>query len=130
MKSAKTILVVEDDFELRRVLCTALEQAGFRTVAAADGAEALRRLRSGEKADMILTNLRMPNMDGFGFREELAKDAGLAAIPVIVITGVIGEAITKGAAAVLDVITKPFDLNALVKRIKSHFPAENSNGGS
>src|SRR5450759_5219303 len=53
MKSAKTILVVEDDFELRRVLCTALEQAGFRTVAAADGAEALRRLRSGEKADMI-----------------------------------------------------------------------------
>jgi two-component system chemotaxis response regulator CheY len=129
MKSAKTILVVEDDFELRRVLCTALEQAGFRTVASADGAEALRRLRSGEKADMILTNLRMPNMDGFGFREELAKDAGLAAIPVIVITGVIGEAITKGAAAVLDVITKPFDLNALVQRIKSHFPAENGNGG-
>lgn len=129
MKSAKTILVVEDDFELRRVLCTALEQAGFRTVAAADGVEALRRLRSGEKADMILTNLRMPNMDGFGFREELAKDAGLAAIPVIVITGVIGEAITKGAAAVLDVITKPFDLNALVQRIKSHFPAENGNGG-
>jgi len=119
----KTILVVEDDFELRRVICTALEEAGFRTVAAADGSEALRSLRS-RKPDMILTDLQMPKVDGFSFRETLARDPALAVIPVIVMTGLLGDALAQAGLSALNLILKPFDVNALVERIKSHFPVE------
>jgi CheY-like chemotaxis protein len=117
----KTILVVEDDFSLRQALCAALEEAGFRTVGAADGFDALNRLRGGPKPDMILTDLGMPKMDGWAFAEELAKDPALGAIPVLVLSGQAVNALSRATLKAVELVMKPFELDSLVARIVAHF---------
>jgi CheY-like chemotaxis protein len=81
-----SILVVEDDVDVREALAMFLECEGYHVVEAAHGAEALERLRGGGPFGLILLDLMMPVMNGWEFRDAQAKDPTLAAIPVVVIT--------------------------------------------
>jgi CheY-like chemotaxis protein len=95
-----TILVVDDDPNLQRVMSKFLEFEGFAPVRAANGQEALDYLRGGGNASVILLDLRMPVMDGWAFRKAQRAEPGLAEIPIVVISGIDGEHVSElGAAA-------------------------------
>jgi two-component system chemotaxis response regulator CheY len=83
----RTILVVEDDPEIRSPLVDRLESAGYHVQTAANGMEALERLRDSGAISLILLDLMMPRMNGFEFRERQLTDSTMASVPVIVVTG-------------------------------------------
>jgi CheY-like chemotaxis protein len=88
MDARETILIVDDDDELRESLVDMLEQRGYRTGAAEDGLRALAYLRDCPAPPaLILLDLAMPNMNGAQFREEQLRHAIWASIPVGVLTG-------------------------------------------
>ena len=82
-----SVLVVDDDPNLVRLMSKFLTLDGFAPIPAANGAEALNYLRSGGRASVILLDLRMPVMDGWAFRREQRGDPGLADIPIVVLSG-------------------------------------------
>ncbi|MEX0713445.1 MAG: Hpt domain-containing protein [Pirellulales bacterium] len=82
-----TILVVDDSFTTRTLETSILETHGYRVRVAVDGLEALVQLRS-EKIDLVITDIQMPRLDGFGLLEEIKKDERLAHLPVIVVSSV------------------------------------------
>jgi CheY-like chemotaxis protein len=83
-----TVLVVDDDPNLVRLMTKFLRLEGFTAVPASNGQEALAYLRGGGGAEVILLDLRMPVMDGWTFRREQRADPGLADIPIVVLSGV------------------------------------------
>ena len=84
-ESAPAILVVDDSITSRSLEKSILEAHGYRVRTAVDGLEALEFLRH-EKADLIITDIQMPRLDGFGLVEALKADSGLKAIPVIIVS--------------------------------------------
>jgi CheY-like chemotaxis protein len=94
-----TILFVDDDPGLQRVMTKFLALEGFTPVVAANGKEALDYLRGGGSARVILLDLRMPVMDGWAFRKEQKADPGIAGIPVIVLSGAEGDRVPELDAA-------------------------------
>jgi CheY-like chemotaxis protein len=82
----RQILVVEDDPAITSSLMETLVDEGFEVGAAANGREALERLRSGLRPAAIILDLMMPVMDGWDFRSEQLKDPALRDIPVVVVT--------------------------------------------
>ena len=87
-----SILVVEDDIDVREGLATFLECEGYHVVEAAHGAEALERLRGGGAFGLILLDLMMPVMNGWDFRRHQLADPHLADVPVICLTAVFDPA--------------------------------------
>ena len=83
--SQKTILVVDDSLTTRTLEKSILEAHGYRVRIALDGMEALAQLRT-ELPDLVITDLQMPRLDGFGLLEQMKQDPRLARIPVIVVT--------------------------------------------
>jgi CheY-like chemotaxis protein len=86
MALGKTVLIVEDDEELRRLYRHALALAGYEVKEARGGFEALRHLDS-DSPDIVVLDLMMPGVDGFTVRNELAGQAHTRNIPIVVITG-------------------------------------------
>jgi CheY-like chemotaxis protein len=84
--AVKTILLVEDDYQIRESLADLLEERGFSVVTCPNGHAALERLRWGLRPRVILLDLRMPVMTGWEFRSEQKKDPALAHIPVVAMT--------------------------------------------
>ena len=84
-----TVMVVEDDVDIRQALIEILEDHGFGTLAARDGADALNILsHATELPCVILLDLMMPVMDGATFRQVQRQDPRLASIPVVVLSGI------------------------------------------
>lgn len=113
MARAHSILVVDDEPSVRGLFVDALEGAGHQVELAVDGAQALTRLRDGSAPCVVLTDLRMPRMDGFELSRAVGRDPELATIPVIVMTGDRMLSFTSPAR------DKPFsveELDALVQR--------------
>lgn len=112
--AAPTVLVVDDDADVRASLAEALADAGFRPLQAENGREALRRLEDGARPDVILLDLMMPVMDGWALREALLAAPALASIPVVVFTA---HGITPEQAAPLRaqaLLRKPVGLQQLL----------------
>jgi two-component system chemotaxis response regulator CheY len=86
VERADSILVVDDDEDIRQTLATLLEAEGYDVNLAVDGADALRALADGPLPDVILLDLAMPRVDGREFRLRQRNDPRLAGIPVIVIS--------------------------------------------
>lgn len=108
-----TILVVEDDLDIREVMRLVLEAGGYQVLEAGDGAEALGVVRA-QRPSVILLDLMMPGMDGFQFRESQLQDPAIASIPVVVVSGggtVQERASELGAAGFL---VKPMDVQRLL----------------
>lgn len=122
--SSRTVLLIDDNEDMRDLNATFLRHRGFDLVVAANGGEALRILEDGLRPDLVLLDFHMPGMDARGFREaqrarQLADD-----VPVILYsadTRVTGDGI--GAAAVL---SYPIDLDALARTIDAALAARRS----
>lgn len=84
--STKTILLVEDDVDIRDSLCDFFQDEGYRVVQATNGNEAVEYLRANPSTSLVLLDLMMPIMNGYQFRAEQKEDPALAPIPVLVMT--------------------------------------------
>lgn len=82
----KIILVIDDNRLSREINCATLDSAGYKTITASEGNEGLSILRAG-KVDLVILDLIMPGLDGFGFLGVCKNDPQMKDIPVIVITG-------------------------------------------
>jgi two-component system chemotaxis sensor kinase CheA len=119
-KRTPTILVVDDSFTTRTLETSILETHGYRVRVAVDGLEALTHLRS-DKIDLVISDIQMPRLDGFGLLEEMKRDSRLARIPVIVVSSVDNQAdqergLRLGADAYI--VKKKFDHQDLLKTIQ------------
>lgn len=115
---AKLILIVEDDRDLARLEAEVLEAAGYRTIIAANGWEALHELQTSNQPDLILLDMMMPVMDGWKFREEQRKVPSLASIPVVVVTAD-GDARAKAASIeAAGYATKPISIDDLIDAVE------------
>ena len=110
-----TVLIVEDDRDSRDMLCTWLQQHGYATLTAADGQEALEKLKQApDNLSLILLDLMMPGMTGWQFRTSQRADRRFRKVPVVVMTAHPNPA---GEAEWLDpedVLLKPIDLQAVL----------------
>ncbi len=86
MGGRETVLVVEDDSDLRRMYRAALSLAGFDVIEAHDGLSALHILEQ-RKADIVILDLMLPTLDGLTVQQEIAAHAGTRDIPILVVTG-------------------------------------------
>ena len=109
----RAVLVVDDDLDIREALTDILEDRGFSVMSAANGREALALLRSLDAPPtVILLDLMMPIMDGYGFLEEHRKDASLAVIPVAIITA--GHGVDRSRIDdVTPIVPKPINVPRL-----------------
>ncbi len=113
----RQILVVDDEPNLRRVLGAQLSRDGYEVHAVADGEEALRILQE-QYVDVVITDLRMPRLDGLELlRRALALEPEL---PVVIITahGTVDNAVEALKSGAFDYITKPFDQNEVRNVVK------------
>ena len=113
-----TILVVEDDAELRELFCVALEGSGYETRSAANGQEALDVLDEA-KVDLIVCDVMMPVMDGFELTRSL-RSSGYD-LPILVITakGELADKHEGFRAGVDDYVVKPVDINEMLWRVEA-----------
>jgi CheY-like chemotaxis protein len=111
-----TVLVVDDDPNLVRLMSKFLRLEGFVSASAANGREALTYLRGGGAARVILLDLRMPVMDGWTFRREQKGDPGLADIPVVVLSGVEADRFTDLEAAAA--FNKPVSFSEVIDVVR------------
>lgn len=81
----KTVLTVDDSRTMREMLLLALQDAGYRVLQAEDGLVGLQVLKE-RPADVIITDINMPRLDGFGFIEHVRRDATHRAVPILVLT--------------------------------------------
>ncbi|HBL19082.1 MAG: hypothetical protein A2X36_17230 [Elusimicrobia bacterium GWA2_69_24] len=121
------ILVVEDQANHRKVLKGFLEGRGWRVALAKDAAEALRSL--GEEPALILTDLKLPGMDGLGLLREVRKTH--PALPVIFMTafGTIAAAVEAMRHGALDFLTKPIDFAELSRCVEKALAAASAQAG-
>ncbi len=115
----KTILTVDDSRTMRDMLMLALSDAGYRVVQAEDGAHGLEVLL-GETPDVIVTEINMPRLDGFGFIEGVRSDHRHRAVPILVLTTESDAEKKERArrAGATGWIIKPFDPVKLVAAIR------------
>jgi DNA-binding response OmpR family regulator len=115
----KKLLLVEDNTELLELLRLGLVEAGFQTITAADGVDALRKARS-IMPDVIVLDLVLPEMDGFAVCEALKRERETSVIPIVVLTGLSSQ-FTRFAgleAGADDYVTKPVTISQLVSKIE------------
>jgi CheY-like chemotaxis protein len=94
MMPKKTIMVVDDDADVRDAVTDLLEGHGYAVIPASNGQEALDELKAGEKPSLILLDVMMPIMDGQAFSAEQQADPELSDIPVVAFTA-FGAALDK-----------------------------------
>ena len=117
--SGGTVLVIDDEAVIRMLISEVLEEGGYSGIMAADGAEALKILKSGTTVDLLITDIGLP--DGMNGRQ-VAEAARLLKpdLKVLFITGYAGRAAagTGQPGTGLHVVTKPFEMGALARKIQ------------
>lgn len=115
----KTILIAEDFQTSRKVIINALARNGYKTLEAADGAEALG-LFDGRPIDLLVTDFNMPNMNGAELVEEVRKKSQYKYIPVLVLSTEINQGKKDQAtkAQITAWVPKPFDLERFMKLVE------------
>ena len=111
------ILIVDDEKVQREMLAGFLNKQGYRTVAAEDGAGALERYSSGS-FDLVLTDFRMPGMDGFALLKEMKRRNPEAVVVIMTAYGTVNTAVAAMKEGAYDYLTKPIDLDELLLRIQ------------
>src|ERR1700742_2985065 len=120
-KKRDVALIVDDSPETLRLLTDALDGNGMTVMVAMDGAAAMR-IVDQITPDIILLDAVMPGMDGFETCKRLKRDAGLANVPIIFMTGLAEtEHIVRGLeAGGVDYVTKPIVIEEMLARIRVH----------
>ncbi|GBC60891.1 response regulator [Desulfonema ishimotonii] len=118
---AKVIMTADDSASIRQMVSFTLEQAGYEVIEAADGKEALAKLRSGT-VHMLVTDLNMPNMDGIELIRKVRQESRYRFMPIVMLTTE-SQAVKKQegkAAGATGWIVKPFrpeQLLAVIKKV-------------
>jgi len=105
---------------IREAMCAYLESNRYQVVAAKDGIEALECLQTGFKPSLIVLDLMMPRLDGFGFRRAQLKDPTIADIPVLVFSGTYDAAVQSVMMGAAGYMQKPVDPTRLLALIERH----------
>jgi CheY-like chemotaxis protein len=118
-----TVLVIEDEAPLRANLVRILSAEGYRVIAAADGDEGLRRVREG-RPDLVICDILMPLVDGFGVLAALRSQPETAAIPFIFLTASADkENLARGLrSGANEYVTKPFKIADLLAAVRRGLP--------
>ena len=111
-----TVLVVEDERELREMMRDALELNGYAVVTAEDGQDALDKIGGIENVCLVILDLLMPVMNGWDFVEKMRQRAELASIPVVVHSSAPGPA----PAGVTRVLQKPVLFERLLSVVREY----------
>ncbi len=120
MTKTKTVLTVDDSRTMRDMLKLALTQAGYEVVQAEDGVHGLEVLAANPPPDVIVTDINMPRMDGFGFIEGVRRDERHRAVPILVLTteSDMEKKMRARQAGATGWIVKPFNPEKLVDAIR------------
>jgi two-component system nitrogen regulation response regulator NtrX len=116
MRRFKSILVVDDDADVRESIAEVLSSEGHPSIVAADGAEALAALEGCETPTLVLLDARMPGMDGSEFLERL-RSKSVDDIRVIVISA--SPIPRADSSLVIGELPKPFEVDALLALLTS-----------
>ena len=124
MSMAKTILTVDDSRTMRDMLRLALCDAGLNVIQAEDGVHGVEVLEATPSVDVIITDINMPRMDGYGFIEHVRRTASHRATPILVLTTESEPAKKLRArnAGATGWIVKPFDPDKLLAAIRRVSP--------
>ena len=118
-----TLLVIEDEAPLRANIVRLLTAEGYRVIAAADGDEGIRRARE-DRPDLVICDILMPLVDGYGVLATLRSQPETAAIPFIFLTASadkedLARGLQSGAS---DYVTKPFKIADLLAAVRRRLP--------
>jgi two-component system chemotaxis sensor kinase CheA len=117
--SAQSVLLVDDSAFFRNMLAPVLKAAGYRVRVATSAQEGLVALRSGQPFDVVLTDIEMPDMNGFEFAETIRADQRLNAMPIIALSSMISPAaIERGRQAGFHDYVAKFDRPGLIAALK------------
>jgi len=114
-----TILVIEDDRNIREGLIDLLEVEGFNVLVADNGADGVEKARQF-LPDLILSDINMPKLDGFGVLAQVKRSASTASIPFILMSATVGpEELERGIMlGATDYMPKPFRVEALLHTVQ------------
>jgi len=122
---AHRILVVDDNRNTRDSLILLLQSEDYDADGVENGREALRVLRDGYDACLILLDLMMPVMDGWAFRVEQRKDPTLKDIPVVVLSAAMNPAQEAARLGAIAGLGKPLDIARLLNLVAQYCPKRN-----
>ena len=111
-----TVLVVDDEPDVLAIVVAILEEEGYHVVAARNGQEGLDQLRQA-RADLVISDVMMPLLDGRALCRTMAADPELGGIPVIMMSAG-GEALVRDACPYRAFVAKPFHLDALLATVQ------------
>ena len=119
------VMVVDDSITVRRVTQRLLQREGYRVVMAADGLQALERLRE-ERPTVVLSDIEMPRMDGFDLARNIRADKALQGLPIIMITSRIAEKHREHAfeLGVNHYLGKPYSEEELLSLVRRYAAAQ------
>jgi CheY-like chemotaxis protein len=116
----QTVLIVDDDREVRESLRTLLHLDGYKVRTARDGQHALEQLRGGLRPCIILLDLMMPGMDGQLFRAEQLRDPKFAHIPVVALSGHADPQPNAASLGAVASVRKPADIDSVLQLVQAH----------
>ena len=118
MEARPTVLLVDDEESVQKVLTYPLEREGYRVVQARDGEEALERFRE-EQVDLVILDLMLPRLDGLAVCRRLREER--SAVPIIMLTarGDEGDKVLGLELGADDYITKPFSIREFMSRVRA-----------
>jgi len=117
--TAQSVLLVDDSAFFRNMLAPVLKAAGYRVRVAPNAQEGLTALRSGQAFDVVLTDIEMPDMNGFEFAETIRADAHLSSLPIIALSSMVSPAaIERGRLAGFHDYVAKFDRPGLIAALK------------
>lgn len=117
MSAERTVLVVEDDERIQRLVEIVLRGEGYRVVQAGDGREALDMIEDLQP-DVVLLDLMLPVLDGWTLRERLRQKPSTAAIPIVLMSAVRNLAQTARELDVAEYLSKPFEIDDLLGSVR------------
>jgi two-component system chemotaxis sensor kinase CheA len=117
--TAQSVLLVDDSAFFRNMLAPVLKAAGYRVRVAPSAQEGLVALRSGQNFDVVLTDIEMPDMNGFEFAETIRADQHLSTMPIIALSSMVSPAaIERGRLAGFHDYVAKFDRPGLIAALK------------
>ncbi|MBV1699033.1 MAG: hybrid sensor histidine kinase/response regulator [Hyphomicrobiales bacterium] len=118
-RAMRKILLVDDSTFFRDMLAPVIKAAGYQVIAVASAAQALAVIEAGARIDVVVTDIDMPEMDGFELAAALRENSGTAAIPVVALSAMVSaEAIERGRSVGFNDFVAKFDRSGLIAALK------------